>query len=53
MTELTHRGLITGAATLTLPGFVRPGFVQPAMARTLDIAAARREGKVVMAGLVV
>jgi hypothetical protein len=42
MTDLTRRRLITGAAALTLPAFVQPGFVRPAMAETVDIAAAKR-----------
>ena len=28
MTDLTRRRLITGAAALTLPAFVQPGFVE-------------------------
>jgi len=43
MNDLTRRHLIAGAAALTLPGFVRP-----AAAETVDIAAAKREGKVTL-----
>jgi iron(III) transport system substrate-binding protein len=46
MTDLTRRRLITGAAALALPAFA--GFVRSAMAETVDIAAARREGKVTL-----
>jgi len=48
MTELTRRRLITGAAALTLPAFAQPGFIRPAMAETVDVAAAKREGKVTL-----
>jgi len=41
--RLTRRRLITGAAALALPGFVRP-----AAAETVDVAAAKREGKVTL-----
>src|SRR5215510_13335234 len=43
MKNLTRRRLITGAAALALPGLVRP-----AMAETVDVAAAKREGKVTL-----
>src|SRR5262245_60553345 len=43
MNNLTRRGLITGVAALALPTFVRP-----AAAQTVDIAAAKREGKVTL-----
>src|SRR5215831_12491041 len=46
MIELTRRRLITGAAALALPSFLRPGLVRPALAETVDIAAAKKEGKV-------
>src|SRR5262245_28697443 len=43
MISLTRRRLITGAAALALPGFVRP-----AAAEAVDTAAAKREGKVTL-----
>src|SRR5215475_11898453 len=48
MTELTRRRLITGAAALALPACAQPGLIRPAMAETVDIAAAKREGKVTL-----
>src|SRR5215831_15439572 len=48
MIELTRRRLITGAAALALPSFLRPGLVRPSLADTVDIAAAKREGKVTL-----
>jgi iron(III) transport system substrate-binding protein len=48
MTDLTRRRLMTGAAALALPAFAQPGFVRPAMAETVDVAAAKREGKVTL-----
>jgi iron(III) transport system substrate-binding protein len=41
--QITRRRVITGAAALALPSFVRP-----AAAGTIDLAAAKREGKVVL-----
>src|SRR5262245_18808250 len=43
MNNLTRRRLITGAAPLALPDFVRS-----ANAETVDLAAAKKEGKVVL-----
>src|SRR5215468_11573995 len=43
MISLTRRCLITGAAALALPTFARP-----AAAEAVDIAAAKREGKVTL-----
>ena len=48
MTDLTRRRLITGAAALALPAVAQPGFIRPAAAQTVDIAAAKREGKVTL-----
>jgi iron(III) transport system substrate-binding protein len=48
MTDLTRRRLMTGTGALVLPGFFQSGFIRPAMAETVDVAAAKREGKVTL-----
>src|SRR5882757_11215979 len=48
MTDLTRRRLMTGTGALVLPGFFQSGFIRPAMAETVDLAAAKREGKVTL-----